>query len=474
MRNPYHVGRWVRGRNHYGRRMLIESLLESDETATWVVGTRRLGKTSLLRQLEWTALRGRVKTGNTTYLPIYWDLQGCETPDDLAYELDLSLEDRRAELTELGVELDHLPTHNAVAVLRSLARAIAEHNENGDNDCEDGCQAGCEAGVENGQAEKRQVRILLLIDEAEALLTVARHDARWLGTLRKALLEGEIRTILTSTRLLSQLNQLNAAWNTSPFLFGFKLVHLWALGPEMATALIRQTQGASVRVEDRLVAQILAYCNGHPYLIQYLCERLFASHVPGEGTLQPIEEQHLEVDHMLAGFFSIDFRNMTRVERRILLTLSKLTLASEREILNTLYDIAPPRIRLFLYGLSRLGYVRRIKSQWTIGNEFLRRWLQESHDDLARRLDSVLDEAQEEDHLRDGARDEVERLRWKIAQLERELAVLARRLQDATANMRGQLRSRMERIQAELDRLRRALERADQAEDAPDDPDRGE
>lgn len=453
MRNPYHVGGWVRGRNHYGRRFLIESLLAAPDAATWVVGTRRLGKTSLLRQMElisqtellaWFsdpgAQSGASSETRVPFVPVYLDIQGCESPDDLAYELELALEDRRRELLALGVDLDALPTGNAVAVLRALAREI----------------------------DAQGARLLLLIDEAEALLSVAAHDARWLGTLRKALLERRIRTVMTSTRLLSRLNHLHAAWDTSPFLFGFQMVNLWTMGNVAAEALIRQLQGTPVQVDAPAQAQILAYCNGHPYLIQYLCERLFSADGDGNGQLRVITEADLEVDHMLAGFFFIDFRNMTRVERRILLTLSGLTLATESELLNALYDIPPERLRMFLYALSRLGYVRNIKSQWAIGNEFLRRWLLEAHDELCRSIDSSLDDAEEEAHLRNGVRNEADRLRRKIRELEGKLAELQEAWKQATGAARAELAEQILELREELADLRTALERATQKDIEPD------
>ncbi|MEX1019488.1 MAG: AAA family ATPase [Litorilinea sp.] len=460
MRNPYYVGGWVRGRNHYGRHFLIESLLAARDAATWVVGTRRLGKTSLLRQMEYVANARRAAADaanaaglngdgahpangeDTLFVPIYLDLQGCESPADLAYELELALDDRRRELTELGIELDDLPNDNAVAVLRSLARAV----------------------------RARGARLLLLLDEAEALLTVAAQDARWLGTLRKALLEGHIRTVMTSTRLLSRLNHLHAGWDTSPFLFGFQMVNLWALGGEAGTALIRQTQAEPVEVDGRVLAQIFTYCNGHPYLIQYLCERLFVDGNDGRGALRAITDADLEVDHLLAGFFFIEFRNMTRVERRVLLTLSTLTLASEPELLSALYDIPPARVRMFLYALSRLGYVRSVKSQWAIGNEFLRRWLLECEDELCSSLDSSLDDEEEEQHLRDGARDEVARLRQKIGEVETELAALQKAWKKAVGNERTQLADRIVALREELARLQSALTRAIEASTRIDDP----
>src|SRR6188768_3975346 len=57
VQNPYVVGRWVRGDEHYDRQKLIEHLLNAHDTAIWVVGTRRMGKTSLLRQIEHVTMR---------------------------------------------------------------------------------------------------------------------------------------------------------------------------------------------------------------------------------------------------------------------------------------------------------------------------------------------------------------------------------------------------------------------------------
>ena len=50
--NPYVVGQWVRGERFYGRASLIDEILSGPRNSTWVLGTRRIGKTSLLSQLE--------------------------------------------------------------------------------------------------------------------------------------------------------------------------------------------------------------------------------------------------------------------------------------------------------------------------------------------------------------------------------------------------------------------------------------
>ena len=50
--NPFVVGQWVRGEQFYGRRALIDEILTGPRNSLWLLGTRRIGKTSLLKQVE--------------------------------------------------------------------------------------------------------------------------------------------------------------------------------------------------------------------------------------------------------------------------------------------------------------------------------------------------------------------------------------------------------------------------------------
>ena len=85
---PYIVGRWVRGHSHYGRQRLIDYLLDVPDSAMWLVGTRRMGKTSILRQLEQLT-----EQTDSELEPLFWDLQGCETPEDFLDELQSAVAD---------------------------------------------------------------------------------------------------------------------------------------------------------------------------------------------------------------------------------------------------------------------------------------------------------------------------------------------------------------------------------------------
>ncbi|MBK8049533.1 MAG: hypothetical protein IPK16_21910 [Anaerolineales bacterium] len=243
MRNPYVVGRWVSGQNHYGRQHVIDTLLNSPETEFWVVGTRRAGKTSLLHQLEHLTDRE-----GCSWVPLIWDMQGCETSGDLSDELYMAVEDAHQRFEHCGVTVRRLAGLDATVILARLAESI-------------------------GAAGKK---LLLMADEVEVLLRIARSEPAWVTRLHAALSSGNQKTILTSTQLLANLNRLCVGNAHTPFLQNFNVIHLWKLEPEVAAALVEQRQSDEpLAVAPEIIAAILDHTNCNPYLIQYLCHRLY-------------------------------------------------------------------------------------------------------------------------------------------------------------------------------------------------------
>lgn len=418
MRVPYIVGRSVSAHHHYGRQRLFAYLRDTPDTAIWVVGARRMGKTSFLRQLELLTSHP-----NSELVPLFWDLQGCETSGDLSAELFLALEDVWDRFSAFGVDIRSLEGLDALMILRRLTRIL------------DG----------NGR------RLLLLIDEAEALIKVARTEAAWLARLRRALQDPLQKTIIASTKLLVQLNELTADWPTSPFLFGFSLVNLWSLDQESAIALIEQRQAErQVRVDATVREEILLHTNRHPYLLQFLCQRLYCEDETGQGYLRPPTDADLDPDHLLAGFFLIDFQHLTQLERRILLAIARRTLTTEQEVLADLADESPQRIRTFLWGLEKLGHVRQLYGQLTVGSEFQRRWMQEEWERLEGMTGTLVAEDSIEQVLQIGRALEPAGFRTEIARIEQEYDNLRRQLNSSTNGQRIGLLS-------ELDRLNRLL-----------------
>ena len=425
MRIPYVVGRWVRGKNHYGRERLTEHLLHAPDSAIWLLGTRRMGKTSMLKQLEMVT-----DTAECSYVPLFWDMQGCEGVHDLSDELYYVLMDVADRFTPYGIDVNNFGGQDALLILRSLSRTLMEHDR----------------------------QLLILVDEAEVLINIARQDPAWVGRLRRAMQDYRVRTIMTSTKLLAELNKLNREWPTSPFLFGFNLVNLTRLDDSSARALVCQSQGEQPVISaDGVVDDILIHTNGQPYLIQYLCQRLFDTDDEGRGFLRPIREEDLATDHILHGFFQNDFQHLSKTERRLLLAVAELNIAKERELLIVLKDLPPRKIQNYLYGLERLGYLRQIFGQWALGNEFLRRWVVDNEEDLVRQLSSATDDNIHETLLEIGREHEVRFLLAEIARLEAELAEMDAAAANASGDELMCLLDIVARLKREIARLRKEL-----------------
>ena len=69
MRNPFIAGSWVRGDNFFGRSNLLREILDGSRDSLWVIGARRMGKTSLLKEIEARTQASK----ETPYLALYWD-----------------------------------------------------------------------------------------------------------------------------------------------------------------------------------------------------------------------------------------------------------------------------------------------------------------------------------------------------------------------------------------------------------------
>ncbi|MGQ9490608.1 MAG: hypothetical protein ACUVR4_10610 [Anaerolineae bacterium] len=339
MRIPYVTGSYVTGNQHYGREDLLDYLLNGESRACWVVGTRRIGKTSLLRQLELLATTGG------RLVPLYWDMQGCNSFACLGRYLADALRDRAAIFEPLGVTQALMDEEDPLALLVNLRRLATR------------------AGRE----------LLLLCDETEVLINIAVAEPEAMQRLHRQLTAGVgLRTVMTSTRQIYQMHDVCHDWPTSPFLSGFDMsLTLGSLEPEAARGLILQTQSNwQVEATPETVEAISQATNNHPFLIQVLCSRLFIT----SGKLRDLTPEDLQVDPMLAGFFEHDFRQLTNAERRTVLAIHREKLTDEASLRQITGD-NPAELSLRLHNLEALGYLRRAHGRIEIGNDFLAKWL---------------------------------------------------------------------------------------------------
>ena len=337
---PFVVGQWVRGDGFYGRTAQIAEILDGNRNWLWLLGTRRVGKTSLLKQLEHLT-----SSPDSGYFPLFWDLQGAESPEDLHRDFAEALLDTEERLARLGIDLDEVAADDLFISLGRLRRKL----------------------------RSKQRKLLLLCDEVEELIQLKQQDPALLRKLRRAMQSREdIRSVLASSIRLWALAEQRE--DTSHFLHGFTPpVYLDTLRDDEARSLIRQAQLAAEtrpRFDDSVVERIRERCGNHPHLIQLLCQRYLE--------LEDFDEalEQVATDSMVSFFFSVDFELLSATERKIIYSIAERSAASSKTIQLDL-PLDSSSLVGSLHRLENLGLVRRNEERrYYLVNYFFRRWLQ--------------------------------------------------------------------------------------------------
>jgi hypothetical protein len=331
-RNPFIVGSWVRGEDFFGRSALIREILEGERHSIWVLGARRLGKTSLLKEVEHRVQRSR----DTPFVGLYWDLQGSGDARGLSETLLSSIEDSEAFRRATDVTVDELESLPVAEMLATLVRRT----------------------VRSGW------RLLLLVDEAEELLVIGRSNPGILARMRRILSRGaDVRSVVTATRLLARLDD-EVPLQTSPFLQGFiPPVYLTPLAPDECRALLARGAFAPDEVET-----IVERTACHPFLVQLLASRLFEN----RDIAATLEQ--LAADEMVANFFSVDFQTLGEEARALLTEVAREGTRSQRELAGKVGQ-TEEALEVPLYGLTMLGYLTRDGDVYRLSNWLFERWL---------------------------------------------------------------------------------------------------
>jgi hypothetical protein len=158
----------------------------------------------------------------------------------------------------------------------------------------------------------------------------------------------------------------------------------------------------------------------------------------------------------------IDFQQMTRLERRLLLAVGQHTLTTEAELLADLADADPQRIRTYLWGMEKLGHLRRIYDQLAIGNEYLRRWLLANRSRLEQMDEALVDEESFAQILQIGYTREPASYQVELERLEQQHRQLQETLALCQPDQRAAVASELNRLGQQLDQVRRDVERTRQ------------
>ncbi|MCB1035043.1 MAG: hypothetical protein KDD47_14545 [Acidobacteria bacterium] len=283
---PYVVGQWVSGARFYGRERLLAELLASSGDWHWLAGLRRVGKTSLLKQLEQLSLaegEGR--------LPLFWDLQGVESREDLALGLGDALLDGEEALERLGISVDLAETEDP---LRSLARLA-------------------------GKTASRGAMLLLLLDEADDLAALGRREPGLAKELWATLIgTPRTRVVMASSIRLAAGERGWLGGDGKRAFGGPRLLGVLEEG-EARCLLLQDQLPPDVRPEipDAELESLLSACGRHPMLLQ-MAGRRYLEAGNAEEALRQMESDRA-VHHLLA----VDFELMSPEERRALEILAR-------------------------------------------------------------------------------------------------------------------------------------------------------
>jgi hypothetical protein len=316
------IGQWVRGARFFGRAAEIADLLSDPHGRwAWIAGLRRIGKTSLLKQLDHLAGAG------AGCLPLFWDLQGVGGAEELALTFTDALLDAEEALARLGIapaEVEDIEDADVFAALAKLAPVLAI----------------------------RSARLFVLCDEADELLTLERNVPGLAARLWEALGGfGSARVVLASSLRLCDSRDL-----PRPDLERFAAPrYLGMMTDDEARSLLRQEPA----FDARAIETLRAGCGNHPMLLQLAAKRC-QELGDAEAALRQVA-----ADRSVAHLLAVDFDLLAGEEQRLLRALAAGGAVDGGE---------PAAERLLRLGLL----LRGAGGGLGIRNRFLASWLRES------------------------------------------------------------------------------------------------
>lgn len=267
--NPYIAGRPILDEElFYGREPLVQRILQTVHNNSLLLhGERRIGKTSLLHQVQ----RRLEALDDPEYVfhPVYIDLQGTPEEKFFATLADQTFEALQPVVGETGREpalaRDAYSHHDLVRELHGLLKRLKERSP-------------------------KQIKLVLLIDEVDEL---NEYDPRVSQSLRSLFMKRfaeNLAAVVAGVRIRKEWEKEGSPWYNF-----FEEIEVDAISPEEAQRLVLEPVRGMFRFEPGTAERIVAMSGGKPFQIQRRCLALVQRlHEEGRRTVTRADVEALE------------------------------------------------------------------------------------------------------------------------------------------------------------------------------------
>lgn len=287
---PYEYGPPVVGTRFFGRKREINDILRHETSSFAIIGVRRIGKTSVLREVEQRMVEQGEKAERIVRLECSTLSGHIQFVEELVRKLNIR---ELPRLKKVQSSLFSFPDF-----LRRMAK------------------------MHGGT-------ITIILDEADYFFEWARDVT--LPALRDAIADGSCRLIVAGFQAVDR----ELSDNKSPFYWACKRINLGPFEREDVEDIVRLPAGSlNLRIEDEaaFIARLQADTRGHPYLLQYCCVDMM-SQLEREGS-RVLKVSRLDGVYESDGFTSLvldSFMDNVTTHDKVLVYALLKSFPSERE-----------------------------------------------------------------------------------------------------------------------------------------------
>jgi hypothetical protein len=318
--NPYTVGPPVMDENFYGRDILLRQVERSLRRTNVVLlqGQRRIGKTSVLRQLVHSLSQEQLETSNlVTQIPVFFDIQRYVQDTLPQFQFHLA-----GAITR---KLEHLKNE-------SLSIPILEELEKDPTLFQDKWLPPIHEQLENKE-------LVILVDEFDNFdEQIAPHAMQCLVPFLGQLVSGEnwLKWVFTLGRLSGKVSL-----EYDPIMRSGEEFRLTFLSYDEAYKLIVEPAKHILIYSSETIKYIYQLTNGQPHLIQAICSQIFEYLLDEDQKIVMVESVDAVISQTLKSYGSAisSIVSVPPIEEKVLIAIAQLSNSETSITRNQIRDV---------------------------------------------------------------------------------------------------------------------------------------